>query len=131
MASFWDWDGGSRLLFWRWPIESRIWARDGLPIYFRGPPPAYRKSQPSEPDVLIKQQVREKLCKFTTRGYIRPGTVNSLISYFTVPKGETDICLVFDGTKSGLNAAIWAPTFTLPTVDSLLPCIERGHGRGT
>jgi len=130
MASFWDWDGGSRLLFWRWPIESRIWARDGLPIYFRGPSPAYRKSQPPEPDVLIKQQVREKLCKFTTRGYIRPGTVNSLISYFAVPKGETDICLVFDGTKSGLNAAIWAPTFTLPTVDSLLPCIEPGSWQG-
>jgi hypothetical protein len=38
--------------------------------------------------------------------------------------------IVFDGTKLGLNAAIWAPTFSLPTIDSLLPCLEPGFWQG-
>ena len=32
-------------------------------------------------------------------------------------KGEDDIRMVYDGTKSGLNDSIWVPSFPLPTVD--------------
>jgi len=42
------------------------------------------------------------------------------MNMFDVPKGDDDIRMVYDGTKSGLNACLWAPWFPLPTVDSLL-----------
>jgi hypothetical protein len=102
-ASFWEWCGGSRLFFWRWPDESRIWARDGHHVYVRGRLPSYRKSQPRETDPGIKAQVTQKLRKFIDRVYIRPGAVKSLISFFSVPKGEGDVRLVFDSMRSGLN----------------------------
>ena len=125
-ATFWDWSAGSRLFFWRWPLESRIWARDGHPVYITGDLPSYRRAQPKESDPNVREKVKEKLEKFIDRGYVANGKVNSLISYFAVPKGESDVRLVFDGTKSGLNAALWAPSFHLPTVDSLLPALTPG-----
>jgi hypothetical protein len=39
---------------------------------------------------------------------------------FDVPKGDTDIRMVYDGTSSGLNEALWAPSFWLPTTDSAM-----------
>ena len=109
-ASWWDWDHGSRLFFWRWPSEARHWARDGLPIYYQEDLlPWYRTRQPSEPDKDVRQKVRFKLDKFRERGYIRAGTARSLTPYFTVPKGDGDVRVVFDGTKSKLNEALWAP----------------------
>jgi len=126
-ASFWEWSGGSRLLFWRWPPPIRPWARDVQPIYISGPLPHYRKRQPWEPNSVIRNQLQSKLSKFVEHIYVQRGTVHSLISFFTVPKGEADVRIVFDGTKCRLNDAIWAPTFHLPTVDSLLPYLEPGY----
>jgi hypothetical protein len=40
-----------------------------------------------------------------------------------VPKG-VDNQVVFDGTKSGLNASIWVPHFPLPTMNSLLRNVD-------
>jgi hypothetical protein len=71
-------------------------------------------------------EVTKKLEKFMRRGYIAPGNVISLISYFAVPKGDSDICLVFDGTNLGLNSKLWAPPFCLPSIESLLPMLEPG-----
>jgi hypothetical protein len=79
-----------------------------------------------EPDLTVQSKVKEKFEKFIGRGYITKGRVDSLISYFTVPKGESDVQLVFDGTKSGLNSVLWAPSFHLPTVESLLPSLTPG-----
>jgi hypothetical protein len=126
LADFWEWHGGSRLFFWRWPGESKLWARDGLPIYTNGSSPTFCRPQPNESDVNMREKVKQKLAKFLNRSYIETGPITSLISYFTVPKGEDDVRLVFDGTKSGLNAIIWSPTFTLPTVDTLLSIVEPG-----
>jgi len=38
-------------------------------------------------------------------------------------KGEDDIRMVYDGTKSGLNDSIWVPSFPLPTVDTMLRAV--------
>ena len=48
----------------------------------------------------------------------------SLISVFDVPKGKDDIRLVYNGSSSGLNDAVWAPWFSLPTVDSHLRAVD-------
>ncbi len=37
-----------------------------------------------------------------------------------MPKGDDDTRIVYDATKCGLNKALWAPNFFLPTIDSLL-----------
>jgi hypothetical protein len=71
--------------------------------------------------------VAEKLTKFVNRRYIEVGEASSLIGYFTIPKGESNVHLVFDDTKSGLNAVIYAPTFALPIVDTLIPKLEAGY----
>lgn len=64
--------------------------------------------------------MRQKLEKVRRLGYIVTGVVKSLTSYFAVPKGESDIRMVYDGTKSGLNGSIWAPWFALPTIETHL-----------
>ena len=58
------------------------------------------------------------------RGYIRKGFVKSLIRYFAVPKGESDIRMMYDGTSSGFNRWAWAPSFGMPTIESILRSVE-------
>jgi len=53
----------------------------------------------------------EKLQNVFDKGYITWGDVKSLTSYFSAPKGEGDICMVYDGTKCGLNDVLWVPSF--------------------
>jgi hypothetical protein len=88
--------------------------------------PTYTVRQPPEPNTTVRQQVREKLEKFRIRDYVSQGTVNSLTPYFAVPKGDGDVRVVFDGTRSQLNAALWAPPFVLPTINSLLRAVDVG-----
>jgi hypothetical protein len=63
--------------------------------------------------------VLAKLQNVQSKGYIAPGEVNSLTSYFAVPKGDDDIRMVYDASASGLNAGLWVPTFALPSAESL------------
>ena len=64
------------------------------------------------------------------KGYLIPGEVKSLTSFFTVPKGEGVVRMVYDGTKSGLNNQLWAPWFSLPNIESHLRCILPGYYMG-
>lgn len=54
------------------------------------------------------------------KGYIKRGFVQSLTGFFAVPKGTEDVRVVYNATKSGLNAAIWSPNFYLPTAATVL-----------
>ena len=45
---------------------------------------------------------------------------------FHVPKGDEDIQMVYNGTKSGLNAVLYAPWFALPTVDAMNRWVAAG-----
>ena len=56
--------------------------------------------------------------------------VHSLTSFFAVPKGDDEIRMVYDGTKSGLNDAMFVPWFPLPTVEQLLRVVERDSFMG-
>jgi hypothetical protein len=49
------------------------------------------------------------------RSYLEPGIVSSFLNYFAVPKGDSDIRVVYDGTLSGLNGSLWCPNFFLPS----------------
>jgi len=124
MANWWEWRGGSSLIFWRWAPAFRTMARDGHPIWILDDLPVFRTPQRSEPDPKVRQQIRAKLENVMEKSYIQKGAVTSLTSYFAVPKGLEDVRIVYDSTRSGLNAAIWAPTFSLPSVENLTDMLE-------
>ena len=126
-CTWWEWRGGSRLFFWRWPIEFKRLARDGIPIMWSNQgKPTQKKAQPDIPDPVIKERMREKVGKVRKRRYVGAGLVRSLIYFFAVPKGIQDIRMVYDGTSSGFNERIWVPNFGLPTCDTLLRGTEPG-----
>ena len=62
------------------------------------------------------------------RSYISDGPVKSLTGSFGVPKVVSEdmvgIRVVYDATKCGLNEAVWAPNFYLPTIDTSLRIVE-------
>jgi hypothetical protein len=67
-----------------------------------------------------------KLMMVFARRYFEYGLILSLISFLSVPKGDTDIRMVYNGTSSGLNAHLWARWFSLPTIYSLDRALEVG-----
>ena len=55
--------------------------------------------------------------------------VKSLNHFFPVPKTWKEgggFRMVYDATQSGLNDAVWAPWFAMPTIDSHLRVVETG-----
>ena len=121
-ASWWNWDGGSTLFFWRWPIQYMSEALYGIKPTYIGDKPRYFVRQPPYNDPVNRERVKEKVAKVMERGYLVSAgpddVVESLMYMFDVPKGEEDIRMVYDGSKSGLNDALWAPWFPLPTAQS-------------
>ena len=82
--------------------------------------PAYAKQQQLSKDKVTREQVKAKVNEVRSRGYINTGGVKSTTGFFDVPKGDSDIRIVYDATKCGLNAVLWTPNFFLPTIDSIL-----------
>jgi hypothetical protein len=123
-SSWWGWDDGSRPFHWRWPEEYRERIRDGIKVHLQHDPPRYRVPQRDTKDPATKVRVIGKLTKVRLRGYIGPGFVVSLTAFFHVPKGEDDLRLVYDGSVSGLNDAMWMLRFVLPTLNTHLRSVE-------
>ena len=121
---------GSRLFYNRYPTKYRREARDGVKVYFTGPAPTKKKSQPTMPPEETKI-LRSKLLKMIKRRYIVPPEerLQSLIFYFGVPKGVLDGVvqdwrIVYHAGANKLNDAVWVPSFWLPRVDSLLRIVD-------
>ena len=90
---------------------------------FVGNPLENRSRQPLYDDPEIRAKVKAKLKNVIEKGYIEMvdiKLVEALMFMFHVPKGESDIRMVYDGSKSGLNEALYSPWFHLPTVDSMV-----------
>jgi len=96
---------------------------------FVGDPPANKSRQPAYDDPEIRAKVKVKLENVMDKGYIELvdiKLVEALMFMFHVPKGESDIRMVYDGSKSGLNEALYSPWFPLPTVDSIVKRVIAG-----
>ena len=120
-STWWNWDGGSTLFFWRWPRWSKKSVRDGTKLFVDWDKlPSYWKRQQWPQDEASCSKLKKKLSNVRAKSYVQPGFVKSLTSYFAVPKAKTDIRVVYDATACGLNEGLWAPNFFLPTVDSIL-----------
>jgi hypothetical protein len=72
----------------------------------------------------MRRPLKKKLETVVDQRYLEKGYVQSLTTLFGVPKGADDISFVLDGMESGLNVALWAPWFSLPTSSSLERIIE-------
>jgi hypothetical protein len=126
-SDFWEWLNGSGTFFWCWPEEHQHDLALGLAPQWTGEPPASRLKQGRLGADKTRDQLLEKIVKLERRGYLSPGEPLSLLNYFAVPKGKSDIRTVFDGTKSGLNQVLFSNWFPLPQVDALLRCLEEGY----
>jgi hypothetical protein len=111
---------GHVLFHWRWPIEYKTILQDGLPPMFISKPHLTTMLQRGEPDVDIRIKIKDKLKKVLAKGYLTAGPLRSLTSFFSVPKGITDVHIVYNGTKSRLNDCLCALWFRLPTVEQHL-----------
>ena len=92
-------------------------------------PPRVKDRQPPYPNMEERDLVKAKLEKVLDRGYVvlrDIEEVESLMFMFHVPKGDSDVRMVYDGTKSGLNDALYAPWFALPTVDTMTRWVIAG-----
>jgi hypothetical protein len=123
-GEWWDWSAGSSLAFWRWNGEEQVSdARDGMRMFVKGELPRNTRPQRAPKPEDLKKMIK-KLDKVLARGYISHALVVSLTSYFAVPKGDSDIRLVYDGSSSGLNDALWAPSFWMPTAETAVRVIS-------
>ena len=65
--------------------------------------------------------VKDKLQTVTDKGYIEITGLESVeaMTYMFHDSRCSDIRMVYDGSKSGLNDALWAPWFALPAIDNM------------
>jgi hypothetical protein len=112
-ASWWEWNGGSALIFWEWgSLTSMINARDGTKVFVFGKLPRIRRAQQA-PKAEALSLVAAKLWNVRMKNYIRSGHAASLTHYSYVykdfvSKQEFDIRMIYYGTGCRLNAAVCA-----------------------
>ena len=122
-ATWFDWPEGSTIFFWRWPPDCVKTVRVGVRLFFSKMPPKNRDLQPAFDSNKDRLKVKEKLDTVMRKGYIKMcglSELEAMMCMFSVPKGETDMRMVHDGSRLGLNEATWAPWFALPTMDAML-----------
>jgi hypothetical protein len=74
------------------------------------------------PDPETRRKEKVKIKKVIDFGYLVAttwSTVKSLMHFFLVDKGGTDIQMVYNGAKSGLNETSWIPWFAIPSSSTL------------
>jgi hypothetical protein len=121
---------GSRLLHFCFPAWYQVQALEGVRVLFTADGPISMQSQPP----LGKEEkkvLQKKIKSFVVKGYIAPieGKILSLIKYFVAPKGiinnvVMDWHIVFHAGANKLNNCIWMPSFSLPTLNSLLRLVD-------
>ena len=123
-SDYWEWFRGSRLFFWRFPVEDG-WqkdARDGVEFWHLEDPPTglhFQNIPTSTRDGEL--QIRAKVFQLLFRWYLEKGPPDLVTPRFAVEKAVDesgkvlDIRTVWDAKRNGLNATLWCPKFSLPT----------------
>ena len=84
-SSWWSWDAGSTLFFWRWPKWSKKSVRDGISLFVDwNRMPSFWKCQQWPTEEHSKAKLKKKLANVWSKKYVQPGFVKSLTSYFAV-----------------------------------------------
>ncbi len=123
--SWLEFNTGSRLVHFRFPERYRWEAWNGVWAFFEKPGPTTCWAQPVIGDLGIRSKTKDKIEKVIRRRYLLPaGTpgvgIKLSIKYFTIPKGEDDVRMVYNATANKLNKAVWVPKFWLPTMNTLV-----------
>jgi hypothetical protein len=119
-ANWWEWCEGSTLFYWRWPKYVKELVLEGHQPWFELSLPQYKVPQRWESDPDTRAKIKAKLATPLGRRYIEAGKVKSLTSYFSVPKGDSNLRIVYDASKSGLNSGCLP--FSRPRVIISLIC---------
>ena len=119
-SSYWGWGVGSSIMVWRWSKYIRHECRDRCDLYVKGNIPCFANKQRIPVDKLEFYMVKKKIEKVKKRWYIAIGNVLRLTTCFRVPKGDSDIRLVYDLTYFGLNESLWSPKLWIPSVENVL-----------
>jgi hypothetical protein len=98
-STWWEWFFRSTLFHWQWPDFYRSIARDDLQFKLLATPPLNLRPQKDTKKSAQKKGMMQRIHEIFGRGYISPGFVTSLTSYFAVPKGD-DIRYVYDASVS-------------------------------
>ncbi|KAL7579543.1 hypothetical protein ACA910_007918 [Epithemia clementina (nom. ined.)] len=78
-------------------------------------------------DAAMVAMITTKLEDVPGKGYVHAHPpIKAMMNYFAVLKGDTDVRMVYDGTKSGLNECLYAPWFFLPDLDALARTLDKG-----
>ena len=135
-AAFNEWfeyPNGSRLVYFRFPSRYQALARDGVAPFFlkdQTPTPfsSRMKPTPAEDERAI---LSKKIATIIHKRYIVPPSekLRSCIQFFAVPKGMVDGVaqdwrVVYHAGANKLNDCVWAPSFWLPSVSSLLRMLD-------
>ncbi|KAL7574612.1 hypothetical protein ACA910_002965 [Epithemia clementina (nom. ined.)] len=126
-STFWLWPKGSGVFFWQWPSEYLLDLAAGVPPFWIGKPDERITQQKNLGDQSLVEKIAEKLNDVQAKSYKGPGHCVVTMNFFAVPKGDTDICMVYDGTKSGVNKCLYAPWFPLPDGDVLVNTLDDGY----
>lgn len=99
-ATWWEWNVGSRPFFWRWneSLLNKDYTsamRDGTKVLHDPEKlPSWKRCQRPTNDPSAHVKIKSKLEKFVKRKYLVDQFIESLISFFDVPKAE-DVRVVF------------------------------------
>jgi len=77
-CSWWNWDKGSSIFFWRWPPDYQETARIGVMPYFDKAPPTNQDRQPKYQDDVIKGMIKVKLLNVIDKCYIEITDLESM-----------------------------------------------------
>ena len=120
-SSFFGWDNGSTLIFWRWNHYLQHYAKSGFPAQIASDLPRnFRYAR--KPKREVHDKLFSKIKKGMQRNYLKitpRQKIKNLIGYFAVPKAE-DIRMVQNGSSCGLNEATWSSNFWLPNSSSMV-----------
>ena len=110
-TTYFEYKAGTKLIYFIFPEFYHGMVRDGVPIFLETEGPLWMEKQPPISDPHIQARVREKIEKVIDQRYLFLSRMHpkSYIHYFGIPKGDDNIQIVYDGTASGLNDAMWAP----------------------
>ena len=108
VSTWWSREAGSPPFFWRWRKEYQKEMCEGSPPKFIGIPQTNVKPQRVSRNPEEFDTIKKKLRKIVARSYLEKGDVESLMTFFGVPKGE-DTRMVYDATACSLNSCLFAP----------------------
>jgi hypothetical protein len=91
--------------------------------FVSSPLPKHRRQKAICQDPKQKVMVAGEIDSMIKRDYLEAGHLSITVHFFAVPKGDSGIRIVFDGTSSGLNETLGLPNFFLPSPKSAPICL--------